>query len=74
MKSGKITKLFGDKPRISKAERALLVDAINNRNGEIVEPANDDVKVIEVIVSLYDKGLVRIDFERDRLVVSKLIK
>jgi len=70
--SEKMAELFGNKPRINKAERALLLDAINNHNGEILEPANDDSKTMEVIVGLYDKGLVGIDFKRDKLFVSEL--
>jgi hypothetical protein len=63
--------LFNGKPRINKAERALLLDAMNNHNGEVIEPANDDYKIMEIIVSLYNKKLVRIDFKRDKLFVSE---
>lgn len=64
--------LLNYKPVINKSEHALLLDAINNHNGEIIEPANDDNKTMEVIVSLYNKKLVRIDFKKDKLFVSEL--
>jgi len=59
---------------ISKAELILLNDAIRNHKSEIIEPANDDSKTMETIVSLYSKKLVRIDMENDKLFVSELGK
>ena len=70
--SRKIVKLFSGIPRVNKVEMALLMDALNNRGGEIVEPANDDSKTMEIIVNLYNKKLVRINYEKDKLLVSEL--
>jgi hypothetical protein len=69
---GNICNLFDGKPRVNKVERVLLMDAINNHGGEVVEPANDDVKMMETIVSLYNKGFVVINFKKDKLFVSDL--
>lgn len=70
----KIIDLFSNKIKINKIERALLLDAINHRDGEIIEPANDDDNTMEIIVGLYDKGLVKIDFDNDKLFVSEIGK
>jgi hypothetical protein len=67
-----VVKFFDGMPRVNKVEMALLMDAVNNHGGEVIEPANDDVKMMETIVSLYNKGLVKIDFEKDKLFVSEL--
>jgi hypothetical protein len=76
MRSRKIINLnvgdfFNGTPRVNKAEKTLLMDAINNHGGEIIEPANDDAKMMEIIVNLYNKKLVKIDFEKDKLFVNK---
>jgi hypothetical protein len=63
-----------NKLHISKAGLILLNDAIRNHKGEIIEPANDDSKTMETIVSLYNKKLVSIDIENDKLFVNDLGK
>jgi hypothetical protein len=63
-----------NKLHINKAEFILLNDAMHNHNCEIIEPANDNTKAMETIVSLYNKKLIKIDIENDRLFVSELGK
>ena len=63
-----------NKLHLNEIELTLLNDAINNYNCEIIEPANDDAKAMTAIVSLYNKKLVKIDIENDKIFISELGK
>jgi hypothetical protein len=60
------------KVNITEKERQLLNYAMYHCKGEIIEPANDDKAIMNIIVSLYQKHLVRIDFKNDKIFVSDI--
>jgi hypothetical protein len=66
----KVIEMKNVKVNITEKERAVLNYAMYHCKGEIIEPANDDYVTMNIIVSLYNKHLVRIDFKNDKLFVS----
>jgi hypothetical protein len=57
--------------KINNKERTVLMKALERGDNEVVEPLKDDNKTMAIIVDLYNKKLVYIDHEQDKLFVNE---